>query len=512
MAAATACLLAAAPAHAQTSIEAPDMEIDVGDAGDLDATFNTDGFGQVLVSDSAGLQIDVGGAVADLAADPANPQTQTGTDPYKVETQFDATVGQAKVLHVTQDVSHTNGDPHIVVHTVVKNVSTAAQTIRAIEFGEVAGGGFASGTGTLGAGPPRYLAAAFPTTASVSGLEELTQWDQFEEADDADLTTQLTDATAALNNSWSTAAQDDPAVAAEWDRTLNPGDTATFDVAWRFVPGAAHIDLQPGDGSGAPDQSACFTATVTNIYGAPVTTPVEFSAGDPHPDLDTTTDAAGHAAYCASAAEPGEELFVDASVPDALLDAFSTWEFTGGPDDTTGAGTPPKPVAGSRLTARVVAGKVRLRHGRRYTTLTGSQSIKVGSTLDARHGTVELTALVGRHRQTARFGAGIFRIHQASASAPVALALAGAPFGPACRPRSHKVVRRLRATADHGRWQTVGRRSVTGVAKAAGWVTQDRCDGTLTVVRKGTATVHGAHGHTFTVRAGHRRLIRARSG
>ena len=141
MAAATACLLAAAPAHAQTSIEAPDMEIDVGDAGDLDATFNTDGFGQVLVSDSAGLQIDVGGAVADLAADPANPQTQTGTDPYKVETQFDATVGQAKVLHVTQDVSHTNGDPHIVVHTVVKNVSTAAQTIRAIEFGEVAGGG-----------------------------------------------------------------------------------------------------------------------------------------------------------------------------------------------------------------------------------------------------------------------------------------------------------------------------------------------------------------------------------
>jgi hypothetical protein len=153
-----------------------------------------------------------------------------------------------------------------------------------------------------------------------------------------------------------------------------------------------------------------------------------------------------------------------------------------------------------------VAGKVRLRHGTRYTTLTGPQSIKVGSTLDARHGTVELTARVGTHKQTARFGAGIFRVRQQSAGAPVAIALAGASFRP-CQPRSHKIVRRLRATTDRGRWQVVARQSVAGVAKAAGWVTQDRCDGTLTVVRAGTVTVRGAHGHTFTVRAGHRRLV-----
>ena len=73
------------------------------------------------------------------------------------------------------------------------------------------------------------------------------------------------------------------------------------------------------------------------------------------------------------------------------------------------------------------------------------------------------------------------------------------------------MVRRLRATTDRGRWQTVGRQSLTGVAKAASWVTQDRCDGTLTVVRKGTAAVHRAHGHVFHVRAGHRRLVRPKS-
>jgi hypothetical protein len=246
------------------------------------------------------------------------------------------------------------------------------------------------------------------------------------------------------------------------------------------------------------------------VYGAPVTAPIEFTAGDPHPTVDTTTDAQGHAAYCASAAEPGEELFVDATVPDALLDAFSTWTFGGGTDDTTG-GTPPPPMAGSRLTARVVAGKVRLRHGTGYTPLTGARSIKVGSMLDARHGTVELTAIVGTHEQTGRFGAGFFRVRQASASAPVALALAGTPFGPTCKPGSHKVVRRLRAVTARGRWQTVARRSTAGVTRPASWITQDRCDGTLTVVRRGATTVHPTHGHAGTLRAGHRRLV-ARSG
>jgi len=514
VAAATACLLGAAPAHAQTTIDAPDMEIDVGAAGELGADFNTDGAGQVLPFDSAGLQIDVGGTATGIGEFTAGTQgavtgTGTGTDPYTVTTTFSATG-----LQVTEKVTHANGDPSIGIELTLQNPSTTdSVTVRPIEWGEVAGGGFAEGTGAVSGAPPhRYVTGRFPTTASVSGLREITPWAHYEEADDADLTQQLTDPAANLNDSVA-AAPHDPAVAAQFpDQTLAPGASTTLAIAWSFVPGAAHIDLQPGDGAGPLDQPACFTATVTDVYGTPVTTPIEFSAGDPHPDLDTTTDAAGHAAYCANAAEPGEELFVDASVPDALLDAFSTWTFAGGGDGANGGGAPPTPVAGSRLTARRVTGKVRLRHGTRYTTLTGSKSIKVGSTLDARHGTVELTALVGRHRQTARFGAGIFRIHQASASAPVALALAGAPFGPACKTRSHKVVRRLRATADRGRWQTVGRRSVTGVAKAASWITQDRCDGTLTVVRAGTVTVRGAHGRTFTVRAGHRRLIRARSG
>jgi hypothetical protein len=518
--AAMACLALAAPARAQTTIDSADMEIDVGTAGELDGSFNSDGFGQVLTYGLAGLQIDLNDTTA-IGIGQFTPVGQgavggsgTAADPYTVTTQFDATAGGATVLHVTEVVTHVNGDPRIPVELKLQNASGTAQKVRAVEWGEVAGGGFAQGTGTLLAGPPRYVAGVFPTTGSVSGLEQVTQWDHYQEADDATLSTQLSNASASLNDTVAaTGGPHDPAVGAEWDRTLANGDTATLDVAWRFVPGAAHLDLAPGDGSGPPDQPACFTATVTTIYGAPLAgIPVDFDAGDPHPPLTAATNAAGQAAYCVTAAEPDEELFVDAEVADALLDGFSTWTFNGGASDTTGGGgTPPAPVAGSRVTARVVSGRVRLRHGTRYTTITGAQSIKVGSMLDARHGTVELTAAVHGRTQTGRFGAGIFRVRQATASAPVALFLAGPAFGPSCQAGSHKVVRRLRAVTAGGRWQTVARASTAGVTKAASWITRDRCDGTLTVVHKGAATVRDAHGHAFAVRAGRRRLVVRRS-
>jgi hypothetical protein len=514
-AAGTACLALAAPAHGQTTIDAPDMEIDVGDAGDLGASFNTDGSGRVL-PDGAGLQVDLNGtAIGPTGFDADGPSVPGGTgtaaDPYTVAAKFHATVGGTAVLGVTEGVSHVTGEPRIRVHLTLTNLTASALPVRALEWGDVTGGGLAAGTGALLAGPPRLLAGVFPTTGSVSGLEEVTPWQHYEEADDAGLTQQLADPKASLNDTVAAGAPHDTAVAAQFaDRTLAPQAAETLDVTWRFVPGAAHIDLEPGDGSGPPTQPACFTATVTDVYGAPLAgIPVNFSAGDPHPDAQTPTDAAGRAAYCATAAEPDEQLFVDAGVGDTSLDAFSSWTFTGGAVTTGGA--TPTPVAGRRLTARVVAGKVLLRHGKRSTRLTGAQSIKVGATLDARRGTIELTALVGRRTQTGRFGAGIFRVRQASASAPVTLALAGRPFGPACTPGSHKVVRRLRAVTARGRWQTVARQSIAAVRQPASWITQDRCDGTLILVRKGAATVSNAHPHAVTVRAGHRRLAPRRA-
>src|SRR5215471_17089810 len=63
IAAAAACLALAAPARADTtSIIAPDMEVDVGDAGDVAAGFTSTGFNTLLPIGEAGLQVDFPGS------------------------------------------------------------------------------------------------------------------------------------------------------------------------------------------------------------------------------------------------------------------------------------------------------------------------------------------------------------------------------------------------------------------------------------------------------------------
>src|ERR1700760_4414061 len=92
-AAAATCLALAAPARADTqSILAPDMEVDVGDAGDLAAGFTSSGFKTLLPNGEVGLQVDFPGspgtAIGIGEFDPdTNGQGQvtgsgTGTDPY----------------------------------------------------------------------------------------------------------------------------------------------------------------------------------------------------------------------------------------------------------------------------------------------------------------------------------------------------------------------------------------------------------------------------------------------
>jgi hypothetical protein len=61
----------------------------------------------------------------------------------------------------------------------------------------------------------------------------------------------------------------------------------------------------------------------------------------------------------------------------------------------------------------------------------------------------------------------------------------------------------------HGRFRTRGRYSASTV-RGTGWDTSDRCDGTLTVVHRGTVLVSDfARRVTVAVHAGHRYLARA---
>jgi hypothetical protein len=494
IAAVAACLALAAPARADTqSIVAPDMEVDVDDTGGLAAGFTSTGFNTLLPSGSAGLQVDIDGVVAEFDAG-----TNVLTDPNTVQTTYQV----GTTLKVTQTVTHLTGNPSVGVHLLFTNLTNAPLSFQAFEWGDVQGGGFGQGVGSLASG---YLAGVFATQGSATGLQQGTPWQHFEEAD----ATVLSDALASghLTGAVDDHELHDPAVAAEYDETLDPNGTATVDVSWRFVPGAANLALAPDDGSGPPAQPACFTATVTNAYGAPVPgIAVDFAAGDPHPDLEAATNAAGQADYCVTAAEPDEELFVEADVTDALLSAFSSWEFTGAPSDGGGATTaPPPPVAGRTVQAKLLKGKVRVRHGKTFTSLTGTRTLKLGTTLDARHGTVQLTAVVAGHSRRGAFGGGILRVAQATAKAPAQVVLAGGTFS-TCKTGSTRVVRRLKAVA-RGHWEVVGHVSVaTG---SASWNTQDRCDGTLTTVQTGTVALRDPRRHrTVAVHARHRALVK----
>ena len=63
--------------------------------------------------------------------------------------------------------------------------------------------------------------------------------------------------------------------------------------------------------------------------------------------------------------------------------------------------------------------------------------------------------------------------------------------------------------ADHGgHFRTHGHNSVATV-RGTRWLTQDRCDGTLTKVTRGAVSVHDVRAHrTVIVKAGHSYLAR----
>jgi hypothetical protein len=141
---------------------------------------------------------------------------------------------------------------------------------------------------------------------------------------------------------------------------------------------------------------------------------------------------------------------------------------------------------------------VRLPGTTRAVALDDAASIPVGSILDARKGTVALSsALPGDHTQTGIFHGGLFEVRQpADPRGMTELVLRGPR--PSCtgagtaraaaaasgkrRPRG------LWGRDDHGRFRTRGSNSVATVRGTA-WYVEDRCDGTLTRVSKGSVSV-----------------------
>jgi hypothetical protein len=175
------------------------------------------------------------------------------------------------------------------------------------------------------------------------------------------------------------------------------------------------------------------------------------------------------------------------------------------------------------VVAAVVSGQVTVAlPGRGFVPLSELSEIPVGSVVDARRGTVRLTSArdsSGR-TQSGDFSGGVFQIRQSrkrSARGLTDLVLRGGSFKrcDAGRDRrasaslSRRTIRRLRANA-RGRFRTSGRNS-SATVRGTRWETIDRCDGTLTKVRRGSVVVRDfSRRKNVVVKAGKSYLARAR--
>jgi hypothetical protein len=167
--------------------------------------------------------------------------------------------------------------------------------------------------------------------------------------------------------------------------------------------------------------------------------------------------------------------------------------------------------------------------GTSFVPLSEARQIPVGSLLDTSRGTVRLaTASTSRRANRGDFTGGTFRVVQSRSRRArgltelrlsrgsfrncVVRGSAASVLDPVAQVarRTRRRVRRLRGNA-RGRFRTRGRYSAATV-RGTIWTVTDRCDGTLTSVRRGRVDVRDFRGRrTIRLRAGRSYLARAPS-
>ncbi len=197
----------------------------------------------------------------------------------------------------------------------------------------------------------------------------------------------------------------------------------------------------------------------------------------------------------------------------------------------TGAGLPSGPVyikyppGAAGALARGAASTQPPGAGKGFVPLQGAAYVPIGSILDTTRGAVQLTASKGSigGLQRGTFYQGIFAVAQRRArvaTADVRLSggsfkgcssvAAGARTSAKQKHDKSKVVRSVWGADAGGRFRSVGRYSASTV-RGTRWLTQDRCDGTLTRVVKGSVSVQDfVARRSVLVRAGQSYLARAK--
>jgi streptogramin lyase len=162
--------------------------------------------------------------------------------------------------------------------------------------------------------------------------------------------------------------------------------------------------------------------------------------------------------------------------------------------------------------------------GGSWQDLDAGAELPVGVAFDARRGSVNLSSAGCRGRvQRGTFGGGVFSVRQPrSGCGRVDVYLRGGSFKRCARPARRagarraaasgtRRVRRLWGRDSGGKYRSHGRHSHATV-RGTRWLTEDRCDGTLTRVTNGAVVVRDFRRHrSVVVRAGHSYLAKAKA-
>jgi hypothetical protein len=574
MVAAVACAAAmawaAAPARAvDYTIPGSPLTVYANDAGQLQVAFtgsaNGEFFPGTLAPASAGVN------VAESTNPPAltvygfrgsTPLTQDTTNrpspglagDGSAANPYTLTINMSDngFLHVQEVLTYVNGTTDVGVRFTLEAFDNAV-TGRLFEAADLYVAGNDQGVGSLDPGPPRQVggvnAAAGRSARLIQGTPA---WSHYQESFYDSVYALIAGSTSTSAPSLSdtiNSALGNNDVGVQWDFAGVGSGTAaqTFSTTWHFSHFSA-LDL-----AATPAQVTGKTATVTvtarNADGGPDPgRTVRYAIAGANPGAGVaTTGADGRAVISWTGKNVGTDNF------DAFTDINQNGVREGNEPERTATVTwsvpppPPPPVPGKSVVVKVVSGEVFIKlpgsgRGARATgprkgfvPFTGAANIPVGSQLDTSKGRVALTSAAdtgGVKTQTSDFYKGIFQVRQSvpkkKPSKPAALitdlVMKGQIARSQCAPlkgaRSAAVDARKKKKgpksvlgklwgSGKGKFRTDGRYS-SATVRGTIWLVEDRCDGTLTQVKRGVVSVRDIkRKKTVKVRAGHSYLASA---
>jgi hypothetical protein len=504
-------------------------------------------------TDSPGLTV-FGPRNAGLAQDEQRPSpglTGDGSagNPYTLTINLEG----GSVFHLQEVFTYVNGTTDVGVRFRLEAAATPV-TGRLFEAADLYVAGDDAGVGFLDPGPPLQVGGVNAAAGSSARLIQGTPaWTHYQESfyDSVYNVIDASNSTSApsLSDNVNPAVGDND-LGVQWDfagvGTLT--NAQTFATTWRFNHFSA-LDLTGlANSTQVTGKTATVTVTARNGDGAPDPgRAVRYGIAGVNPSTGTvTTGADGTAAITWTGTTPGVDTLTaftdlngngirEANEPERT--ATVTW---------TAPPPPAPPVPGKSVVVRVVSGTVYIKLGgsgraratgppKGFVPFTGAANVPVGSQLDTSKGRVELTSAAdtgGVKTQASQFYDGIFQVKQSvpkkkpkKAKALITdLVMKGQIARSQCAP-----LKGARAAGVSAKKKKKGPKSVLGELWGSGkgkfrtsgkyssatvrgtiWLVEDRCDGTLTKVSRGTVSVRDIRRKkTVTVKAGHSYLARA---